>query len=323
AAQDVAHGATEGGGGGRLAEHAFFLCQQFLCGEDFGVGEFVEPAAGFFLQGPGLVPALRVADADGGGDGFRVLHRAAAHERGGAGGLVADHFRGAADDAGIFVFAVAHPVRGDVPGVADGQAVVVRGAAEFFNDFEGGGFLALQAERVDRVNDGHRGVLGDLLDEFHAFVKVAANLQGDGAVHHRLGQLAHGDLAFRDQHARGDAGACSVSSGGGGGVAGGATDDVGAGLSHALGHGHGHATVLERAGRVKAFVFHVDVDILAEQLRDVLQADQRRVAFTEADDRGVIVYRQVVTVAVDQACVTLAKVHGYLSVCLLHSFVTL
>src|SRR5690606_29903190 len=91
-------------------------------------------------------------------------------------------------------------------------------------------------------------------------------------------------------------------------------DDGSAVLFHGLGHGHGHATVLERAGRVEAFVFHVDVDILAEQLRDVLQANQRRVAFTEADDRGVIVYRQVVTVAVDQACVTLAKVHGFLSV---------
>src|SRR5690606_26693555 len=256
-------------------------------------------------------------------DGFRVLHRAAARERGGAGGLVADHCRGAADDAGIPVFAVAHPVRGDVAGVADGQAVVVRGAAEFFNDFERGSFLALQAARVDRVDDGYRRVFGDLLDEFHAFVEVAANLQGDGAVHHRLGQFAHGDLAFRDQHERGDAGARSVGSGGGRGVAGGGTDDGGAALFHGLGHGHGHATVLERAGRVEAFVFHVDVDVLAEQLRDVLQANQRRVAFTEADDRGVIVYRQVVTVAVDQACVTLAKVHGFLSVCLLHSFVTL
>lgn len=45
---DVAQRTGQRGGGGRLAEDAFFTRQQALRGEDFRVAAFVEPAAGFF-----------------------------------------------------------------------------------------------------------------------------------------------------------------------------------------------------------------------------------------------------------------------------------
>ena len=198
---------------------------------------------------------------------------------------------------------------GDVARVAHRQAVVVRGAAELFDDFEGRGFLTLQAEGVDRVHDGHRRLLGHLLDQFHALVEVAADLHDHGAVHHRLGQFAHGDLTFRDDHEGGDAGAGGVGRRRRGGVAGGRADDGIAALFHRLGHRHGHAPVLERSGGVEAFVFDVDVHVLTEQAGNVLQADQRRVALAQADQRRVVVNRQMVTVTVDQAGIAVTEWH--------------
>ena len=198
---------------------------------------------------------------------------------------------------------------GDVARVAHRQAVVVGGAAELFDDFEGRGFLALQTEGIHRVHDGHRRFLGHLLDQFHALVEVAANLHDHGAVHHRLGQFAHGDLTFRDDHERGDTGTGGVGRRRRRGVAGGGADDGVAALFHRLGHRHGHAPVLERSGGVEAFVFDVDVHVLTEQAGNVLQADQRRVALAQADQRRVVVNRQMVTVTVDQAGIAVTEWH--------------
>ena len=50
-----------------------------------------------------------------------------------------------------------------------------------------------------------RVVGGDLAGQFQAVVEVAVDLQDLGAVHDGLRQLAHRDLALRDQHRAGDA----------------------------------------------------------------------------------------------------------------------
>ena len=93
AALDVTQRAGDRGGRRRLAEHALVSRQQLLRGEDFRVAAFVEPAVRLLLRGPGQVPALRMADADRGGDGFRMLDRLAAQERRRAGGLEPRHAR--------------------------------------------------------------------------------------------------------------------------------------------------------------------------------------------------------------------------------------
>ena len=46
----------------------------------------------------------------------------------------------------------AGPIGGDVSGVADRQAQPVRGCPEHVADLEGGAFLALDAVRVERVD---------------------------------------------------------------------------------------------------------------------------------------------------------------------------
>src|SRR3546814_1027004 len=78
------------------------------------------------------------------------------------------------------------PISADVAGVADRQTVHVRRATQRFDDFKCGGLLTLQTIGVDRVDDRDRRGLADLLDETHAVVEVALDLDHDRAVHDRL-----------------------------------------------------------------------------------------------------------------------------------------
>src|SRR3546814_10266096 len=80
--------------------------------------------------------------------------------------------------------------------------------------------LTLQTIGVDRVDDRDRRGLADLLDETHAVVEVALDLDHDRAVHDRLREFAEGDLAIRNQYECGDAGPYRVGRGGGRCVAG-------------------------------------------------------------------------------------------------------
>ena len=64
-----------------------------------------------------------------------------------------------------------------------------------------------------------------------------------------------------------DAGTRGVGGGGGAGIAGGGADDgLRAGLD-GLREGHGHAAILEGAGRVQALVFDEDFAVATDALR--------------------------------------------------------
>ena len=82
----------------------------------------------------------------------------------------------------------------------------VGGVAEGVDDLERRGLLPLDAGRVDRVDELDRVGLVELAGDGEAVVEVALDLQDPGAVGDRLAQLAHGDLAVRDEddalHAR-------------------------------------------------------------------------------------------------------------------------
>ena len=88
-------------------------------------------------------------------------------------------------------------------------------------------------------------MIGDFLHQSHAVVEVALDLQHPGAVDHGLGQLAEGDLAVGNQHETGDAGTGRVGRRRRRGIAGGGADDGAAAGLDRLGHGHGHAAILE------------------------------------------------------------------------------
>ena len=50
-------------------------------------------------------------------------------------------------------FAITLPIGRDVASIADRQNVDIRRVAQFLDNFEGRGFLSLDAERVDRIDD--------------------------------------------------------------------------------------------------------------------------------------------------------------------------
>ena len=109
------------------------------------------------------------------------------------------HIRGVvADEAGRAVLAEARPVGADVAGVADRDGEDVGRAAEVVADLEGGGLLALEAERVDRVDQRDRVVvlLGEGADDPERLVEVAVDGDDPGPGDQRLEQLADGDLAL-------------------------------------------------------------------------------------------------------------------------------
>ena len=193
----------------------------------------------------------------------------------------------------------AAPVGGHVAGVADRDRERAGRLAELLDDLEGGGLLAFDPVRVDRVDELDRVLLGELADDRQGVVEVA--LQGDdaGAVHQRLGELADRDLALRDDHRAAHAGARGVGGGAGRGVA-------GRGADHRLRpaplrprDGDRHPPVLEAAGRVRPL--ELEVGAGADPLREPRRLDQRRRALLEADDRVAGLERQPVPVPLDQA----------------------
>ena len=236
-------------------------------------------ASSAFVQDAGLPIRIAVAIV------VRVLHDLAGDDRRGAGGLEAPHARGLLREAasGFGVLAVALPVGGDVAGVADRQAVDVGGVAEHVDDLERRRLLALDAELVDAVDQAHRVVDRQLAGQREAVVEVALDLQQLGAVHERLGQLAHRDLALRHEDGAGDAGARGVGGGAGAGVAGGGADDRLRALLDGLADGHRHAAVLERAGRVGAL--DLEVDVAPGAAGELRRRQQRGVALLQGHDR--------------------------------------
>ena len=223
----------------------------------------------------------------------------AAHDRRGARRLEAEHARQARGVARGDVLAVAARVCGVVARVADGDEVEVGRVAEHLDDLEGAGLLALDAVVVHRVDEVHGVVRGELARDVEAVVEVALHLQELGVVRDRLAQLAHRDLALGHEHGGLDAGVRRVRRGRGRRVAGrGADDDLRAALD-GLRDGHGHAAVLEGAGRVHALELHPHVGAGAARERGGGQ--ERRAALAERDDRGGIRDVEAVCVLADDA----------------------
>ena len=131
----------------------------------------------------------------------------------------------------------------------------IRGLAQSIQDFEGGRLLALDPDRIDGIHNFHAGESGHLADEVEGIVKISLNGQELGAVHKCLGQFAESDLSGRNDHGGTDPGPRGVGRSRGGGVAGAGTDHELGALRHGMGHGHGHAAILEGGGGVESLVF--------------------------------------------------------------------
>ena len=231
------------------------------------------------------------------------------HDRGGTGGLEAPHNRALGSHGlqnltitvgvGLGVLLVALPVRGDVTGVADRQQVVIRGIAQGVNNLKRAGLLTLNTVRVDRVHQEHRVVLAELASNLQAVVEVAINLDDIGAVGNRLRELAHRNLAVRNQHSATQASLQRVSCGGSGSVTGRSAHHSLRTIALSSGHGTGHAAVLERTGRVHTLKLQVNsVAGLGGQRWGV---NQRGTTLAQSHDLNVLTEGQTVTVFLDNA----------------------
>ena len=92
-----------------------------------------------------------------------------------------------------------------LPALPTGMHSASSGVAELLEHLEGRRLLALEAERVDAVDQGDRVALGELAHELEGLVEVAAQRHDARAVHERLRELARGDLALGDDHGAADA----------------------------------------------------------------------------------------------------------------------
>ena len=136
--------------------------------------------------------------------------------------------------------------------------------------------------RVDGVDqrDG-REVGGELAGQLQAVVEVAVDLDDLRAVHDRLRELAHRDLALRDQHRAGDAGAGRIRRGRRRRVARRRAQHGLLAAGHRFGDGHRHAAVLERARRVEPL--DLEMHCAAGVFGQPRRWDQRGAALEQGD----------------------------------------
>ena len=160
----------------------------------------------------------------------------------------------------------------------------------------------VEAERVDRVDEGHGVVvlLGERPHDGQRLVEVAVDGHDPRPGHQRLEELALGDLPARQHDDDLHPGRRAVGRRGRGGVPRrGAHDRAGARLER-LGDGKDHPAVLERAGRVHALELEVEVRD-ADGRAEPGGVDERRAALAEGEPRGRVGDGQERPVAVHQA----------------------
>ena len=186
---------------------------------------------------------------------------------------------------GLLVFLEAHPVGGDVSGVAHRDAEPVRSITEGIDDFKCSCLLALKPVRVHRVDQRHGILLRCFTNDVQSAVEIAADGQNLSAVNEGLGQFPLGDVTVWNQHEGPHAATTGVGRGSGTGVAGtGADHSFTAGFL-GFADGHGHPPILEGAGWIESVVFDVHLHSPADTLLDGRHRNQRRRSFAEGDHR--------------------------------------
>jgi hypothetical protein len=153
---------------------------------------------------------------------------------------------------------------------------------------------------VDRVDQRDcREVGGHLAGQFQAIVEIAVDLDDLGAVHNRLRQLAHRDLALRYQHRAGDTRAGGICGRRRRGVSRRCTQHGVLAAGQRVGDRHRHAPVLEGAGGVEAL--DLEMDGAAGPFGEPGRRDQRGTALEQGDGGPVVADRQPVAVRRDHS----------------------
>ena len=175
----------------------------------------------------------------------------------------------------------------------------VGGAAEQIDDLERRGLLPFDAHGVDAVDEFNGVVLREGSCDVEAVVEVAVELQDCGAVHDRLCELAHRDLALRDEHAARHSGLGGIGRGTRRRVACRCTDDsLGPALSRHRDR-HGHAAVLERTRGVGAL--ELQPHLAAGHLGQRAGIHKRRATLAQGHHGCLIGDRKAIAVLLDEA----------------------
>jgi hypothetical protein len=201
--------------------------------------------------------------------------------------------------AGIGIAAEAAPVGGDVPGVADRQRQRVRGAPQRVHDLERGRLLPRQAIGVDRVDHDGEPLLSQSPHGGEGRVEVAVHHDETRAGRERLGELAAGDLAGRQDDVAGQARGRGIGGSRGGRVSGRGADDGARTLANGAVHGEHHAAILEGAGGIGAL--DLQVQLLEADLRaQPPGVDQRGRTLAQRDREGLAFARKQVSVSLEE-----------------------
>ncbi len=275
--------------------------QVAIGGQDLVVGDRLDPATGFVAGCRRLRPAGRVADPDRGGDRLGLGDRVTEHDRRRTGRLEAVHPGQPRAEPGSVVVAETGPVGADVAGVADRDREDVGRPAEVVADLERGRLLAGQAVRVDRVHERDRVVVagGQLAHDPERRVEVAVDRDDPGPGDERLEELAHRDLAARQDDDDLEPGRRAVGRRRGRRVAGRGTGDRARAELQRPAHRDDHPAVLEAPGRVRAL--DLEEEVREPELgTEPPGVDERRRALAEGDRRRRVGDREEPPVALDK-----------------------
>ena len=280
--QQTGDGSCTGG----FAEDAFLATQELVGLDDFCIRHIQESAVAGLTGGDGFGSVHRIADADGRCNGVRIAHGGVVDQRGGTAGLEPHHSRKGAAVTGLLVFLEAHPIGGDVAGIAHGNAEPVRSITEGIDDFESSCFLALQSVGVHRVDQRHGVFLRGFADDVQSAVEIAADGQNLSAIDEGLSQFSLGDVTVWNQDEGPHAATTGIGRGRGTGVAGAGADHGFTAGFLGLADGHGHPSILEGSGGIEAVVFDVHLHSFADPFLDRRHRDQRGCSFPEGDHRS-------------------------------------
>ena len=279
--------------------------------QDLAVGNGADRAFGIARGFLRLFPRGRIPDADRGRDRRRLLDRMADDDRRRTGRLEAEHAGQERDVVRVALFAVALPVRRDVPGVPYRHHVVVGRASQRPADLERAGLLPFDPVRVHRVHERDRVVLDEVARDDERFIEVRVDLDQLRAVHERLRELAQRDLPLGDEHGALDPGFRRVRGRARARVPRRRADHGLRAFLHRFRDRDRHPAVLEGSRRVRPFV--LEIHVCTHALGQALGVDQRRAALTERDDRRRLRHGQAVAVLSDDPAPEVRAVGAHVS----------
>ena len=236
-----------------LAEHAFQRRQIPPRRNNLVVADMIDQAARFVAGVDRQLPRGRIADPNRGSNGFGLGDGCAVDDWRCAAGLKAQHLRLAFALMRGVITLKSQPIGRNIARIANRQRQIIWRIAQRVANFVGGGGLAFEPKRIDRIDQRHRMRVGQRSHHIQRLIEITLHDQQFCAIHQGLRQLAQCNFARWHHHHTFDAGASGIRGGGGAGVAGRGANHRSTARFDRFGYRHHHAAILERAGWIHRF----------------------------------------------------------------------